>query len=140
MHSRLMITRLLGVVVVVTVIVRFGTTLAEASPHRTAVLQGLDKVTARVSTLSAPVGAIVRFGTLEVIVRHCDKRPPEEAPERDADEKIFALPESPSKVRIDSQRSRNHAAEGTTGFGETLKQVTTVHETKMELILNIILI
>lgn len=57
----------------------------------------------------------------------------EEGPDRDADEKIFALPESPSKVRIDSQRSRYHAAEGTTGFGETLKQVTTVHETKMVL-------
>ena len=78
MHSRLMIARLLGVVVVV---VLFGTALAGASPHRTAVLQGLDKVTARVSTLSAPVGATVRFGTLEVIVRHCDKRPPEETPE-----------------------------------------------------------
>ena len=78
MHSRLMIARLLGVVVVV---VLFGTALAGASPHRTAVLQGLDKVTARVSTLSAPVGATVRFGTLEVIVRHCDKRPPEEPPE-----------------------------------------------------------
>ena len=80
MHSRLMITRLLGVVVVV-VVVLFGAALAGASPHRTAVLQGLDKVTARVSTLSAPVGATVRFGTLEVIVRHCDKRPPEETPE-----------------------------------------------------------
>ena len=80
MHSRLMIARLLGVVVVV-VVVLFGAALAGASPHRTAVLQGLDKVTARVSTLSAPVGATVRFGTLEVIVRHCDKRPPEETPE-----------------------------------------------------------
>ena len=79
MHSRLLIVRLLGVVVVVVVL--FGTALARASPHRTAVLQGLDKVTARVSTLSAPVGATVRFGTLEVIVRHCDKRPPEETPE-----------------------------------------------------------
>ena len=79
MHSRLMIARLLGVVVVVVVL--FGNALAGASPHRTAVLQGLDKVTARVSTLSAPVGATVRFGTLEVIVRHCDKRPPEETPE-----------------------------------------------------------
>ena len=78
MHSRVMVARLLGVVVVV---VLFGAALAGASPYRTAVLQGLDKVTARVSTLSAPVGATVRFGTLEVIVRHCNKRPPEEAPE-----------------------------------------------------------
>ncbi len=54
---------------------------ARAAPYRTAVLQGLDKVTARVSTLGAPIGATVRFGTLEIIVRYCDKRPPEETPE-----------------------------------------------------------
>ena len=52
-----------------------------AAPFGSAVLQGLDKVTARVSTIEAPIGAVVRFGTLEVIVRHCDKRPPEETPE-----------------------------------------------------------
>ncbi|MDA0241324.1 MAG: DUF2155 domain-containing protein [Proteobacteria bacterium] len=46
-----------------------------------AVLQALDKVTARVSTVTAPVGQTVRFGTLEIIVRTCDKRPPEEPPE-----------------------------------------------------------
>ena len=57
---------------------------AEAFPHRTAVLQGLDKVTARVSTLSVAIGDTVRFGTLEIVVRHCDKRPPEEAPESSA--------------------------------------------------------
>ena len=55
-----------------------------AFPHRTAVLQGLDKVTARVSTLSVAIGDTVRFGTLEIVVRHCDKRPPEEAPESSA--------------------------------------------------------
>jgi len=52
-----------------------------AAPHRTTVLQGLDKVTARVSTIDASIGATVRFGTLEIIARHCDKRPPEETPE-----------------------------------------------------------
>ncbi len=46
-----------------------------------AVLQGMDKVTARVSTIEAPVGDVVRFGTLEIIARTCDKRPPEETPE-----------------------------------------------------------
>lgn len=54
---------------------------AHAEPYRTAVLQGLDKVTARVTTLRADLGQAVRFGTLEVIARHCDKRPPEETPE-----------------------------------------------------------
>ena len=64
-----------------TAIILTGIASADSAPHRTAVLQGLDKVTARVSTLSAPIGATVRFGTLEIIVRHCDKRPPEETPE-----------------------------------------------------------
>ena len=45
------------------------------------VLQGLDKVTARVHTFQAPLGSVVRFGTLEIIAHQCDKRPPEETPE-----------------------------------------------------------
>ena len=54
---------------------------AFAEPYEVAVLQGLDKVTARVSTIEAPVGQVVRFGTLEIVARSCDKRPPEETPE-----------------------------------------------------------
>jgi hypothetical protein len=49
-----------------------------------AVLQGLDKVTARISTLNAPLGQAVRFGTLEIVVRTCRTRPPEEPPETTA--------------------------------------------------------
>ncbi len=52
-----------------------------ADPYPVAVLQGLDKVTARVSAIRAPVGEVVRFGTLEIIARTCDKRPPEDPPE-----------------------------------------------------------
>jgi hypothetical protein len=47
----------------------------------TAILQGLDKVTGRVVTIDAPVGTPVHFGTLEIIVRTCRQRPPEEQPE-----------------------------------------------------------
>lgn len=46
-----------------------------------AVLQTLDKVTGRVRTLDAPVEQTVRFGTLDIMVRTCRKRPPEEPPE-----------------------------------------------------------
>ena len=55
-----------------------------AAPFEIAVLQGLDKVTARVQTIEAPVGETVSFGALEIIVRTCDKRPPEETPESTA--------------------------------------------------------
>jgi hypothetical protein len=54
---------------------------AGADPYPVAVLRGLDKVTARISTIEVPVGHAARFGTLEITVRTCDKRPPEEQPE-----------------------------------------------------------
>jgi len=49
-----------------------------------AVLQGLDKTTARVSKFDAPIGKPVRFGTLVITVRACYKHPPEERPETTA--------------------------------------------------------
>ena len=55
--------------------------VAAADPYEIAVLQGLDKVTGRVSTIEAPVGDVVKFGVLEIVARTCDKRPPEETPE-----------------------------------------------------------
>lgn len=54
---------------------------APADAQTVAVLQGLDKTTARISTFDAPVDKSVRFGTLVVTVRACVKRPPEEPPE-----------------------------------------------------------
>lgn len=58
-----------------------GSGLADAIEGNTVVLQGLDKVTARVWTFDAPVGATVRFGTLEIRPRFCNRTPPEEPPE-----------------------------------------------------------
>ena len=49
-----------------------------------ALLQGLDKITARVSKIEAPVGLTVRFGTLDIVVNRCHKRPTEETPETTA--------------------------------------------------------
>ena len=51
---------------------------------RVATMQALDKITARISTLSAAVGEAQRFGTLEVIVQRCAFHPPEETPENAA--------------------------------------------------------
>ncbi len=67
-----------GIVVAMTTLIPL---MAFADPFDTAILQGLDKVTARVSTIEAPLGDTVKFGALEIIVRACDKRPPEETPE-----------------------------------------------------------
>ena len=51
---------------------------------RVATMQALDKITARISTLSAPVGEARRFGTLEVTIQRCAFHPPEETPENAA--------------------------------------------------------
>ncbi|HXQ49595.1 MAG TPA: DUF2155 domain-containing protein [Stellaceae bacterium] len=63
----------------------FGAALALAAvPARAdtvALLQGLDKLTARVSKFDAPVDHSVRFGSLVITVRACVKHPPEDAPE-----------------------------------------------------------
>ena len=49
-----------------------------------AVLQGLDKVTARISTFPVSTTEEVRFGTLSIRVRACHKTPPTEPPESSA--------------------------------------------------------
>ena len=55
---------------------------APAPPGRdTIVLQGLDKVTARISTFEIPLDREVRFGTLSIVVRSCHRTPPTEPPE-----------------------------------------------------------
>jgi hypothetical protein len=62
----------------------------EAQP--VAVLQGLDKVTARTSTFEAKVGEIVQFGQLSIQVKACRKAPPIETPESAAFLEIIENP------------------------------------------------
>jgi hypothetical protein len=70
---------------------------AGALPGNVAVLQGLDKITARVSTFEAPLDQPVRFGSLQIVARACDKKPPEETPESTAFLEITDVrPDSPA--------------------------------------------
>jgi hypothetical protein len=62
---------------------------AEMIAEPLAQMQGLDKITARVSQFNAPVGQTVRFGKLSVIVRECRRSPPEERPENAAFVEIY---------------------------------------------------
>lgn len=48
------------------------------------VLRGLDKVTGRLSTMTVNVGEKAQFGALDIYVRVCMTRPPEETPENAA--------------------------------------------------------
>ena len=57
---------------------------ALAEPKNTAILQGLDKVTARVTTFEVAIDKPIDFGALRIRVRHCDRTPPEEPPEATA--------------------------------------------------------
>jgi hypothetical protein len=68
-------------------------------PMDTIVLGGLDKVAARVNTVSGSVGAPVTFGTLEIIARTCVSRPPEETPENAAFLEIYQL-DAKSKNKV----------------------------------------
>ncbi len=62
-----------------------------------AVLQGLDKTTARVSTIEAPLDQPARFGTLRIVARACHKKPPTETPESTAFLEIVDIrPDSPA--------------------------------------------
>jgi len=61
-------------------------------PQEIAVLQGLDKVTARISRFEVPVGSTARFGTLNVRVDTCQDLPPTLPPESAAFLKIEDQP------------------------------------------------
>lgn len=58
-----------------------GSAAAEDLVGSGVLLQGLDKVTARISSIRVSIGEPVTFGTLEITAHRCLKRPPEEAPE-----------------------------------------------------------
>lgn len=55
-------------------------------------LQGLDKTTARIATITAPIDRQVRYGNLLITARACVKHPPEEPPESAAFLVIDELP------------------------------------------------
>ncbi len=57
---------------------------AAAVPEDNVVLRVMDKITARVSTITVPVGGTVNFGSLQITAKACDKHPPEETPEASA--------------------------------------------------------
>ena len=58
--------------------------IAAAGAAEVATLQALDKILGRISTFEAKVGQSTRFGTLDIMVRACRTRPPEEPPESTA--------------------------------------------------------
>ena len=80
--------------------------LATPAFAETAVLRGLDKVTGHARDFQAAIGRPVRFGTLEVIARACQKHAPEETPEVSVYLEVYDHPvtaqgqQSPQRVPI----------------------------------------
>lgn len=64
------------------------------------VLQGLNKVTARIQKLDGPLGAVMRFGNLEIIPRRCWKSSPEAQPENAALLEVWELKTGEESQRI----------------------------------------
>jgi hypothetical protein len=73
---------------------------AEMTPQPIAVLQGLDKITARISRFEAPVGQAVTFGTLSIVVRDCRRSAPEDQPENAAFIEIYENRPGEAKSRL----------------------------------------
>ncbi len=74
--------RAIGLAIASLLVMAPGQAAAETwNQNGIAVLQGLDKVTARIFTFDAPLDLPVPFGTLRITARACKKRPPEEPPE-----------------------------------------------------------
>lgn len=69
-------------------------------PQPIAVLRGLDKTTARVSQIQAKVGKPFTFGNIEVTVRACLARPPEEAPESTAFLEVYEVHPGKQKSKV----------------------------------------
>ena len=68
------------------------------APHGTAVMQGLDKVTARISSFELKLNEPHEFGSLRLVLHACWKTPPEEPPESAAFLEINEVdPDSPDR-------------------------------------------
>ena len=67
--------------------------------HQVAILQGLDKITARISPIYATLGLPTYFGSLEIVVRTCRETPPTEPPESAVFMEIRELPPNADRER-----------------------------------------
>src|SRR4029077_18170462 len=69
-------------------------------PQPIAILQGLDKVAAKVSQIEAPVGSSITFGTLSILVRDCETSPPDAAPDNAAFIQVYETPPGEGTKRL----------------------------------------
>jgi hypothetical protein len=92
--------RLTGLMPAAAIALASASASAAMIPQPIAILQGLDKTTARVSSLEAAVGTAVTFGTLSILVRDCERNRPEDAPENAAFIEITEKPPGETTLRL----------------------------------------
>jgi hypothetical protein len=73
---------------------------ADMAAEPIAVMQGLDKITARISRFEAPIGQTVAFGTLSIVVRDCERSAPEDRPENAAFVEIYENRPGEDRLRL----------------------------------------
>lgn len=66
-------------------------TISEERKPVSVTIRALNKITARYVDIEANMEEVAKFGTLEVVPRYCDKRPPEEFPETTAFLQVYDL-------------------------------------------------
>ncbi len=83
------------------IVVLWATVAAAAmTAEPIAVMQGLDKITARISRFDLPVGKPANFFTLSVVVRDCERSAPEDRPENAAFVEIYENRPGEEKFRL----------------------------------------
>ena len=74
-------------------------------------LRALDKITARYTDLEVPIGEEASFGSLTLLPRTCNKRPPEEFPETTVFLQVFPTQRDVQGRRIRAQLGTGDGAE-----------------------------
>ena len=89
-------------------------------------IRALNKITAQYIDIEAPMEEIASFGTLEIVPRFCDKRPPEEFPETTAFLQIYDLGVGDGEPDVDdSLETPATQTDGDTGGSEDALPVLT---------------
>lgn len=87
-------------------------------------VRGLNKITAVTRDMEIPIDSVQEFGTLEIVARFCDKRPPEDFPETTAFLQVFDKGYSKSDPEDEAGTEDGAGTEDKAGTDETPEAVS----------------
>ena len=85
--------------------------MAENIKGNQVVLRTLDKVTATTKDYNVKIGESLKYGSLDIDVKHCEKKPPEEIPETFAFLQIFEN-KSDDEIKADAELDEPQLVDG----------------------------